>query len=219
MPRALPRAQWLRDLDWSESHHQRREQEGARTRLLALPGELSQQELARLHLTAGIRQAEAEGVHLRSHCARRLPWWSLRDVAVSQAFLTYMASDVPRMALNSARAVSTNAVHRIWWRSKPTSAEAVARVLTTRTSLWRLAGELVGRHYGGGVMKLEPTAAAMLPIVNMAVGDGTTIAAPSPAEADRILLRDGLGLTGQEVALLSQAAAMLRSSRPGRRLE
>ena len=112
-------------------------------------------------LRALLDDAESERIHDRHHCAGRNPWWALRDLDVPDAFLGYMGATPRRLVVNRSGAMCTNAVHRIAWHKGSLGGAAVS----SWSSFFRLSAELYGRHYGGGVLKLEPSAAKRLPIV------------------------------------------------------
>ena len=175
----------------------------------------------RLPLQKMISQAEVDGLHLRSHTARRAVWYQLVDTAIPDAFLPYMASAPQPITLNNAGATSTNGVHRLWWRSNDTEIEDA--VAGTWTSLFRLGAELVGRHYGGGVLKLEPADARclLIPVVDGAGGflpqldsmvrqHGILAALEF---ADDLILHRGLGVDTPTLGLLRSAAKSLAIKR------
>ena len=96
-------------------------------------------------LGALIAQGEQAGVHERYKCRIRSPWWSLPASQVASPphlFLTYMASEVPRLVINDAQALSTNTVHgvRLHNGTNPTDL-----VVAFYSSLTLLSAELVGR--------------------------------------------------------------------------
>lgn len=180
-------------------------------------------------LRAEIQRAEESALHERSHCARREPWYSIADVAVPDAFLPYMGTRPTRPVLNEARATCTNAIHRLWWTA-PTTHRPRNVVLGAWTSLYALGAEVHGRRYGGGVLKLEPSEAGLVPVPVVEAADGALDALDAllryrrfdaaTALADHIVLAQGLGFDAGRVAALREAASTLqaqRSSSPQRR--
>jgi hypothetical protein len=112
-------------------------------------------------LVKAIVEAELEGVHEASHCARRHPWWAIDPGRAPDAFLAYMTTKTKGIVSNDTDSHSLNGVHRITWKISG----ANHYLLSTWTSLWALAVEQTARHHAGGLLKLEPGAAPSLPVV------------------------------------------------------
>lgn len=213
----IPRAGWLAGVEWKVSDRLYREKEGRPSRLLVVA---PQAELG-AELTGEVRASERSGIAARAHCSRRQPWYSVTNYAAPDAFLAYMGA-VPRgLVLNSGGSTSTNAIHRIRWKTACTSPEGLA--LSSWTTLTRLAAEIYGRHYGGGILKLELQDAEQLLLVDAEF--------PSLAReeldylvrrcrfrdayrlADQRVLREKLGLSAGEVRCLTAAADYLHARR------
>lgn len=111
---------------------------------------------------AYIRYGEKIGADSRFKTRTRSPWYEVPGVRVPDAFLTYMSYDSPRLVLNMADTTSTNTIHVIDFRHRVNRQAFVTGFYNTLTFL---SSELVGRSYGGGVHKLEPTEAESLVIV------------------------------------------------------
>jgi adenine-specific DNA-methyltransferase len=214
----VPRGAWLKAPVWSRA---------AQRAKADRPSQLLFFEQDREGLSAAVRAAlaaaEEAGLHERSHCAKRNPWFTITDDEVPDLFLPYMGSQVPRLIVNSARATCTNAVHRIWLLPNSKSKRALAAA--SWTSLYRLSAELRGRSYGGGILKLEPTEAMDLRISRLAEpGDLTAIAAAYKSGgvegarlvADRRVLIEKHGFRKQDVSAIAMAAARLQKQRSPR---
>ena len=157
--RVVPRSGWLASAVWTVADHCERDRNGEPSRLLCLP--IPHQ--PNTTLEAAIADSRVDKLHLRSHCAKRAQWWSLKDVAPPDAFLPYMGASPPALVQNAARATCTNAVHRVWWQDATAGDAAIA---SSWTALFALAVELEARTYGGGILKLdEPATAQRLLIV------------------------------------------------------
>lgn len=117
---------------------------------------------------AYIRKGEAAGVQEAYKCRVRSPWWRVPLVAVPDLFITCMNGDTPRLATNEARVRHLNSVHGLYLTDETRdlrNALAVASI----NSATLLGAELVGRAYGGGILKLEPSEALRLPLPSPAL--------------------------------------------------
>jgi hypothetical protein len=133
---------------------------GVPTRMLVI--EAKQHSASREPLQRLIDEGEEAGIHERYKCRIRSPWWALPTSQVASPphlFLTYMSSDMPRLVANDAGALSTNTVHGVRLRD---GTDPRALAASFYSSLTMLSAELIGRSYGGGVLKLEPTEAERL---------------------------------------------------------
>lgn len=104
------------------------------------------------YLATGI----TEGTSSRYKCRMRTPWYSLRVEDPPDLFLAYMSHVMPRVAVNRAGAVSTNLVHGIYLFDVDERESLAHDWVNPATAL---SWEIVGRTYGGGVLKLEPSEA------------------------------------------------------------
>src|SRR5207249_2123440 len=79
-------------------------------------------------------------------------------------FLTYMNHDTPRLVRNEARLGYLNSVHGV---TLARGHRALGRQLLpvgTLNTVTMLGAEIVGRAYGGGLLKVEPKEADLLPV-------------------------------------------------------
>jgi hypothetical protein len=226
----VSRATWLDRPAWTEDDIDRLTQQGRKTQLIVIDPSwerLFSVDDATPSLSAQVGEAEAERIHERHYCAKRSPWYSLTDTRVPDAFLPYMARVVPRPILNFSKATCTNAIHRLVWLDNPNPDQAFGRILSGWSSLWQAVGEVAGRHYGGGVLKLEPRAAGTLPLLDpdpsepvicsllsaardaSSRGDRSAVCAVADA-----LVAHHLGLSDSDMSLLTEAAHSMRMSRP-----
>lgn len=115
-------------------------------------GHLSQEE------RGYVRYGERLGLHRRYKCRMRSPWYAVPGVIVPDALLTYMSDSVPRLCLNEAGIAATNNLLTIRFRSVPPALRR-AVVVSFYNSGTLYSVERIGRQYGGGVLKLEPSEA------------------------------------------------------------
>lgn len=215
----VPSSRHLEGATWRKPDQRNLTNGGARTHLLAFPEELHPDS----RLIDVIAEAELEGLSERSHCRKRDPWYVLDDFDAPHAFLKYMAGSPSGLVLNHARATCTNSIHRVQF-SKGAWSTRYSVVASSWSSLWRLAIEVRGRPYGGGVLKIEPSAAKNLPILrDVPQARGAVEAIDKAARrgdlktarqrADETVLEQGLGLSRQQVSILSAAADELEKAR------
>lgn len=204
-----------RDLEIWEEHDQR-------CLLLAIPaGPLAKKVTAYVESTIGKRVRQGYKCRIRS------PWYRVSDTATPGAFLSYVNGTQPRLVLNTAKALCTNAVHRVWWKKRYPVVRQGLIVLSFLSSFSSLGAEIHGRSYGGGALKLEPRDAAKVPIAIPYADSATVRGAFQRANecleqkdwssatdiADDLVLRQGLGLPREEVAALRRACEHLRMLR------
>jgi hypothetical protein len=182
---------------------------------------------AALHLASGFVNGGARaGIHRRYKCRVRTPWWALPlpKAGAPELLLTYCSNAHPRLVVNEARVLHTNTLHgaRVVDAHQPAVLAA-----SFYNSLTMLSAELVGRSYGGGVLKLEPSEAeallvprptpevkALLPEVDRLIRARNLDGALDLI--DPVVLGSGLGLTGDDIAALRSGAERLRARRRSR---
>lgn len=145
-----PGSSHLRGLALTDSAMTRLGQEGQATWLL-YPSEGPAPETL-----AYIESGHATGVDTAYKCRVRNPWWRVPVLAPADLLLTYMNADTARLTTNQAKARHLNSVHGVYL--KPEFRDLAQEVLPVASlnSITLLSAELVGRSYGGGVLKLEP---------------------------------------------------------------
>lgn len=173
-----------------------------------------------------IAAGEADGVHDAYKCRVRSPWWQVPRVGVPDLLLTYMNHDTPRLVTNAAKVSYLNSVHGV---TLATGLRSIGRDLLpigVLNSVTLLGAELVGRSYGGGLLKVEPKEADLLPVPspNVLGSAGAELRALRPqlakhlrsadlesavALVDRVLLIEHLGLKRKLVRGLREAREAL----------
>lgn len=188
------------------------------------------------HLAAGVRRyikhGKLLGVDSAYKCQVRNPWWRPPYISPPDLFFTYMSHRYPRLVANSARVGFLNSMHGIQLRQGVPRTLRSALPLLTLNSATMLGAEIHGRSYGGGILKMEPREAALLPVpecslllrawevlkpdkdhLERQLADGlwTNVA----KRVDKVLLQGCLELSGAEVSDLHSATAVLRERRIG----
>ncbi len=180
-----------------------------------------------------IEAGDVAGVPLAYKCRVRTPWWRVPLVRPADLLLTYMNADTPRLTTNRAKAHHLNSVHGVYLRDELREAGQRLLPLGSLTSMTLLGAETVGRAYGGGMLKLEPGEADLLPVaapdlLRAASGDLTRIrpAVASHLRAGRlldavalvddVLLTGHLGVSPSQLSALRDAHANLTARRTAR---
>lgn len=223
-----PGSRHLRGLMFSDRTFEEMAQEGARVYLFH-PKKNDPSAAARNYITVG----EKRGVHKAYKCSVRSPWWQVPTVRIPDLFLTYMNHDIPRLVRNEARAAHLNSIHGVTLKADRREIGADLLPLAMLNSVTALGAELVGRSYGGGILKLEPKEADRLPMpapstLEAAAGSLRALR-PQLAKhlrnsqltdvvkaVDEAMLIRALGLSPSDVAALTEARSMMAARRATR---
>jgi adenine-specific DNA methylase len=227
-----PGSRHLRGLAFTQESWSAMAEEGARVYLFH-PDAARPSAAARRY----IAQGEQDGVHHAYKCRVRTPWWKVPLVRVPDLFLTYMNHDTPRLVANEAGARHLNSVHGVTLKREVRDLGMEALPLGMLNSLTLLGAELVGRSYGGGILKLEPKEADKLPLpspdilrqiaprlcslgskLNASFRHGDLMEVVD--QVNQVLLIKHLGLSLEKVAVLREARQALferRARRNGHR--
>ena len=98
----------------------------------------------------------ATGVDQAYKCRVRKPWWRVPVLAAPDLFLTCMNADTARLTTNSAGARHLNSVHGVYLRDELRDIGRELLPIASLNTMTLLSAEIVGRSYGGGILKIEP---------------------------------------------------------------
>ncbi len=107
---------------------------------------------AQAYIVAG----QHAGVDEAYKCRVRKPWYRVPLLPAADLLLTCMNADTPRLTTNSAGAHHLNSVHGVYLAEDLRELGRELLPLASLNSITLLNAEMVGRSYGGGILKLEP---------------------------------------------------------------
>ncbi|MEM7310285.1 MAG: N-6 DNA methylase [Planctomycetota bacterium] len=180
-----------------------------------------------------IAGGEDAGVHQAYKCRVRKPWWRVPVVPAPDLFLTYMDHHRPRLITNQAGAYHLNSLYGVGLRRGRQRLGRDLLPLACLNSVTLLGAEVVGRSYGGGLLKLEPKEADRLPVPSLALLSSAAprlraLRAPVTAAlergevleavelVDQVLLTRELGVDARALDELRRARGVLFSRRTAR---
>jgi len=181
-------------------------------------------------LAAYLRHGEERGVPDAYKCTVRDPWWRPPVVPVPDLFFTYMSHRYPRLITNGATTTLVNSMHGLRLAASAPTEARTALPLLALNSATMLGAEVMGRSYGGGILKMEPREAASLPVPapEALAKAWRMLSKQSPnldaalrrgewwsvvGEVDRVVLKGALGLNNDEVMAIRDATTLLRVRR------
>ncbi|MDV3129256.1 N-6 DNA methylase [Mycobacterium sp. 21AC1] len=150
LPLSPPGSAHLRGLTLSAGQLRQLGADGRSIHLFRPTGRLSV--AAQRYVDAG----HAAGVHLAYKCRVRSPWYAVPLVPPADLLLTCMNADTPRLITNRVRAHHLNSVHGVYLRDTLATLGRDLLPLAALNSVTVLHAEMVGRSYGGGILKIEP---------------------------------------------------------------
>jgi adenine-specific DNA-methyltransferase len=105
---------------------------------------------------AYIDDGHRTGVDTAYKCRVRKIWYRVPLVKPADLLLTCMNADTPRLTTNEAGAYHLNSVHGVYLKDDYRDLGRELLPLASLNSLTLLHAEMVGRSYGGGILKIEP---------------------------------------------------------------
>lgn len=105
---------------------------------------------------AYIEDGHRTGVDTAYKCRVRKIWHKVPLVPAADLFLTCMNADTARLCANEAGARYLNSVHGVFLHPEHRALGIELLPLASLNSVTLLHAEIVGRAYGGGILKIEP---------------------------------------------------------------
>jgi adenine-specific DNA-methyltransferase len=157
----IKRAAYVAGLAATKRDLQALKQQGKDCLLLYPPTGLSRTAKA---LRDYLELGEQKGVSAAWKCSVRDPWYVVPHADAPEAFMPVMAASWPRLIVNRSGSTCTNNILKLSWKDKRPASDWTRLALGTLSTFCQLSAELVGRSYGGGVLKLEPRELAQLAV-------------------------------------------------------
>jgi adenine-specific DNA methylase len=105
---------------------------------------------------AYIADGHRTGVDTAYKCRVRKTWYRVPLIPPADLLLTCMNADTPRITENAANARHLNSVHGVYLNDAHRLIGRELLPLASLNSVTLLHAEMVGRAYGGGILKIEP---------------------------------------------------------------
>jgi adenine-specific DNA methylase len=171
---------------------------------------------------AYIDDGHRTGVDTAYKCRIRKSWFRVPIVPPADLLLTCMNADTPRLTANEAGAHHLNSVHGVYFDAKYREIGRDLLPLASLNSVTLLHAEMVGRAYGGGILKIEPREADVwaMPSPNLIQKSADSLLAVREEVAallsygklmdavnvvDRIILTEFSGLSTKTINCIRQA--------------
>ena len=213
-----PGSAHLRGLSLSSAMLAKLGREGSATYLF-YPGTPPSAEAA-----AYIADGHRTGVDTAYKCRVRKTWYQVPLVPPADLLLTCMNADTPRLTANEAGARHLNSVHGVYLKDEHAELGRELLPLASLNSVTLLHAEMVGRAYGGGILKIEPKEAdiwampspalilaradalrALKPKVAVLLAEGRLLDAVKAV--DEVVLTDCGGLSAEQIVHIRRARA------------
>ena len=151
-------------------------------------------------------------------------WYHVPMSWTADAFLIRQANLYPKMIINNAKALVTDTLHKVRFLPGVNGSTVAAAFLNTYTLA---LSETLGRSYGGGVLTFEPGEMRRMRIPMICAEELDVMKIDQwqrdgkykeiLAYTDKLLLKDGLGLSDSDISLLHSIWEKMRSRRLSRK--
>jgi adenine-specific DNA methylase len=182
---------------------------------------------------AYIQDGHRTGVDTAYKCRVRKIWYRVPLVRPADLLLTCMNADTPRLVANEANAYHLNSVHGVYLKEDVLLLGRELLSLASLNSVTLMHAEMVGRAYGGGILKLEPKEADLWAVPSAALvrARASSLRAVGQCVAqalrkgdlmgavklvDRALLLEGRTLAAEQIEGVRAARELLANRREAR---
>lgn len=177
-----------------------------------------------------IAEGELKGVQNAYKCQVRDTWWQVPLVGRPDLLFTYMNHDRPRLVRNGAGVHLLNSLYGVQLHPPRRQLGQELLAVSSLNSMTLLGAEIVGRSYGGGMLKHEPTEADNLPMPSLDVLEALAPRlrllqpqiggllrrndiTPAIEIIDKLILCEHMGLSEAKLQAIRRAREMLQLRR------
>ncbi|MBS3668113.1 Eco57I restriction-modification methylase domain-containing protein [Vreelandella boliviensis] len=96
---------------------------------------------------------------------KRKVWYNTGDTKMPDAFFPVMHHSGPKLVLNTMGCNSTNTIHRVYFKDSINQSKKELLCISILSSFSQISAEIVGRRYGSGVLKHEPSEAKKIAVL------------------------------------------------------
>jgi adenine-specific DNA-methyltransferase len=177
-----------------------------------------------------IAAGHSAGVDSAYKCRVRKTWYRVPLIPPADLLLTCMNADTPRLTTNEAGARHLNSVHGVYLNETSRKIGRDLLPIASLNSVSLLHAEMVGRAYGGGILKIEPREADVwaMPSIDLVTSASTALRKVKPRVTkllstgrlldavdmvDKILSQHCPALTVEHLESVQQARAELANRR------
>lgn len=171
-----------------------------------------------------VRYGEQQEVNKGYKCRIRKKWYIVPKAWSAEAFILRQVHRYPKMIYNPTHILNTDTIHKVRFKEGVNAENVISAFINSYTFV---LCELNGRSYGGGVLTFEPNEIRKLkiPIINSEKLDLRRIdryiennkIEDVLNENDRVLLKEGMQLSEEEIVTLKNIWKKLSQRRINRK--
>lgn len=135
-----------------------------------------EQDDARVSVQAYLGTFPAADIEANRTFGKRAHWYRTQLTPPPDAYMKYLSSKGPRLALATFDSQCTNTIHAIYFNAGLTLTQRRMIVLSAMSTFSRLSAEFEGRSYGTDALKLEPSEAKRMRILVPPTVNGRQVA-------------------------------------------
>jgi adenine-specific DNA-methyltransferase len=149
----LAKVKTIRGINYTKSDHEENLSQGARSLLFHADKDADKDVYVKTYL----EKYPKNDLMKNSTFKKRESWCAPNDFRIPDVFISVLNSYGPRVIENKAKINCTNSIYRGYYRTNYSPYIRMQIAISMLSSFSQLSAELVGRRYGGGGLKHEPS--------------------------------------------------------------